>query len=96
MLSVGAKFLYVIPGFDVLGVELWHIQVKGFSKIGNPDGVFDIFIKIIFGYVDCTLQASGCYNNQSTDKLLSMYELLGIITYKQDDVINLLHYHTIN
>ena len=31
VLSVGAKFLYVIHGFDVLGVELRHIQVKGFS-----------------------------------------------------------------
>ena len=45
VLSVGAKFLYVIPGFDVLGVELRHIQVKGFSKIGNPESVFDMFIK---------------------------------------------------
>ena len=32
VLSVGAKFLYVIPGFDVLGVELWHIQVKRFFQ----------------------------------------------------------------
>ena len=42
---VGAKFLYVIPGFDVLGVELRHIQVKGFCKMGNPEDVFDMFIK---------------------------------------------------
>ena len=45
VLSVGAKFLYVIPGFDVLGIELRHIQVKGFCKIGNPEDVFDMFIK---------------------------------------------------
>ena len=45
VLYVGAKFLYVIPSFDVLGVELRHIQVKGFSKIGNPEDVFDMFIK---------------------------------------------------
>ena len=50
VLSVGAKLLYVIiPGFDVLGVELQHIQVKGFSKIGNPENVFIMFInKLIF------------------------------------------------
>ena len=45
VVSIGAKFLYVIPGFDVLGVELRHIQVKGFSKIGKPEDVFDMFIK---------------------------------------------------
>ena len=44
-LSVGVKFLYVIPGFDVLGVELRHIQVKGFCKIGSSEDVFDMFIK---------------------------------------------------
>ena len=42
VLSIGARFLYLIPGFDVLGVELQHIQVKGFSKIENPENVFDI------------------------------------------------------
>jgi len=45
VLNAGAKFLYVLPGFDVLGVELRHIQVKGFSKIGNSEEVFDLFIK---------------------------------------------------
>ena len=45
VLSFGAKLLYVIPGFDVLGVELQHIQVRGFSKIGNPESVFIMFIK---------------------------------------------------
>ena len=52
VLSVGAKFLYIIPGFDVLGVELRHIQG---SKIGNPESVFDMFIKMICRRVDCTL-----------------------------------------
>ena len=45
VVSIGAKFLYVITGFDVLGVELRHIQVKGFSKIGKPEDMFDMFIK---------------------------------------------------
>ena len=58
VLSVGAKFLYIIPGFDVLGVALRHIQVKGFSKIGNPESVFDMFIKMICRCVDCTLHTS--------------------------------------
>ena len=45
VLNAGAKFLYILPGFDVLGIELRHIQVKGFSKIGNSEEVFDLFIK---------------------------------------------------
>jgi len=45
VVSAGAKFLYTIPGFDVLGVELRHIVVKGFMKIGNSEDVFDLFIK---------------------------------------------------
>ena len=45
ILSPGSKFLYVLPGFDVLGVELRHIKVKGFGKIGNDEENFDLFVK---------------------------------------------------
>ena len=44
VLSAGTKFLYVLPGFDVLGVELCHLKVKGFGIIGNEE-VFDVFAK---------------------------------------------------
>ena len=44
VLSVGAKFLYVIPGFDTLRVDLQHNQMKRFSKIGNLENMFDIQI----------------------------------------------------
>ena len=39
------KFLYVLPGFDILGIELRHIKVKGFGKTGNEEDIFDMFIK---------------------------------------------------
>ena len=45
ILLPGTKFLYVLPGFDVLEVELCHIKVKGFGKIGNDEDIFDLFIK---------------------------------------------------
>jgi len=45
VVGVGSKFLYVLPGFDALAVELRHIQIKGTSKIGNEQGTYDIFIK---------------------------------------------------
>jgi len=45
ILLPGSKFLYVLPGFDVLGVELHHIKVKGFNKIGNDEDIFDLFVK---------------------------------------------------
>lgn len=35
----------VLPGFDVLAVELRHIQVKGTSKIREEEGTYDLFIK---------------------------------------------------
>ena len=43
VLSAGIKFLYFLPGFDVLGIELRHIKVKGFGKTGKD--TFDMFIK---------------------------------------------------
>jgi len=45
VLSVGAKFVYVIHEFDALSVELRHIQVKGFTKFGDLEDVFDVFIR---------------------------------------------------
>jgi len=45
VLSVGAKFVYVIHEFDTLSVELRHIQVKGFTKFGDSEEVFDVFIR---------------------------------------------------
>ena len=45
VLSVGAKFLYVIHEFDALSVELRHIRVKGFTKFGDSEEVFDVFIR---------------------------------------------------
>jgi len=44
VLSAGEKFLYVLPDFDVLMIELRHLRVKGFPK-ANPEDVYDIFIK---------------------------------------------------
>ena len=45
ILSAGEKFLYVLPGFDILGIELRHIKVKGFGLIGAEEENFDLFIK---------------------------------------------------
>lgn len=45
ILSAGKRFLYVLPGFDVFGIELRHIKVKGFGKIGNEEDTFDMFIR---------------------------------------------------
>jgi len=42
---VGSKFLYVLPGFDVLAVELRHIQIKGTSRVGDEESIYDLFIK---------------------------------------------------
>ena len=38
VVNAGAKF-------DVLGIELCHIQVKDFSKIDNSEEVFDLIVK---------------------------------------------------
>ena len=45
VLSAGIKFLYVLPGFDVLGVELRHIKTKGWGKMGTEEQTYDIFIR---------------------------------------------------
>ena len=45
VLSIGAKFIYVIHEFDALSVELRHIQVKGLTKFGNLEEVCDVFIR---------------------------------------------------
>ena len=44
-MAVGAKLLYVLPGFDVLAVELCHVQVKGSSKMEKPEDTFDLFVR---------------------------------------------------
>ena len=37
VVAAGDKFLYVLPGFDVLAIELRHIQIKGSQGMGSPD-----------------------------------------------------------
>lgn len=44
VLSAGIKFLYVLPGFDVLAIELRHLKMKGFLN-ANTEDVYDVFIK---------------------------------------------------
>ena len=44
VVSVGAQLLYVIPGFDALGIDIQHIIVKGFMKIGTSEDIFNLFI----------------------------------------------------
>ena len=50
VVAVGVKLLYVLPGFDALGIELRHIQVKGSSKIGRPEDTFDLFARNDFSF----------------------------------------------
>ena len=45
ILSVEKRFLYVLPGFDVLEIELRHIKIKRFGKIGNEEDTFNMFIR---------------------------------------------------
>ena len=45
VVAVGSKFLYVLPGFDVLAVEMRHIQTKGSGRIGKEEDTYDLFIK---------------------------------------------------
>lgn len=45
VVAVGSKFLYVLPGFDVLAVEMRHIQTKGSGTIGKEEDTYDLFIK---------------------------------------------------
>jgi len=44
VLAANAKFLYVLPCFDILEVELHHLRVKGFGKIGNEEDTYNIFL----------------------------------------------------
>jgi len=43
-LSVGVRFLYIIREFEALGIELHHVKVKEFGKIGAEEDVLDLFI----------------------------------------------------
>jgi len=45
VVAIGNKLLYTLPGFDVLAVELRHIQVKGTSKMGKEEDTFDLFVR---------------------------------------------------
>ena len=42
VVAAGDKFLYVLPGFNVLAVEFRHLQIKG---MGSVSDVFDIIVK---------------------------------------------------
>ena len=43
--SVGESFIYVIPSFDVLGVELRHAAVKGYARRTGEEQCYDLFIR---------------------------------------------------
>ena len=45
VLAVGEKILYVLPGFDVLSIELRHILIKGTPRIGRPEETYDLFVR---------------------------------------------------
>lgn len=44
ILSVGSRFLYVIPGFDVLAVSLRVMRVQGYDAEGKLR-VCDVFVR---------------------------------------------------
>ena len=44
VLSVGMPFIYVIPSFDVLGVEMRQVRIKGYTSEGEERN-YDIFIR---------------------------------------------------
>ena len=44
VLSIGTPFLYIIPSFPVLQVELRHARVKGYNTVGEELHK-DIFIR---------------------------------------------------
>ena len=43
--SIGDPFMYVIPSFDVLAVELRQIPISGYSKINGEEKHMDLFIR---------------------------------------------------
>ena len=43
--SVGESFIYVLPSFDVLGVELRHVAVKGYARRTGEEQCYDLFIR---------------------------------------------------
>ena len=43
--SIGESFIYVIPSFDVLGVELRHVAVKGYMRKTYEEKCYDLFIR---------------------------------------------------
>lgn len=45
VLAVGEKFLYVLPDFDALSIELRHMLIKGTARIGRPEETYDLFVR---------------------------------------------------
>jgi len=43
--SVGDPFMYVIPSFDVIAVELRRMQIKGFDRRDDKEVKLDLFIR---------------------------------------------------
>ena len=43
-LSPGPPFRYVIPGFDVLAVEMHQMRIKGYTTAGE-ERTYDIFVR---------------------------------------------------
>ena len=42
--SAGETFMYVIPSFDVLGLPLRHLKIRGFSRDGK-EMFYDTFVR---------------------------------------------------
>jgi len=45
VISIEDPFLYVIPSFDVLAVELRQIQIKGYDRTDGKVRRYDLFIR---------------------------------------------------
>ena len=45
VMSIGDPFMYVIPSFDVLAVELRQIQIKGYEREDGKETHLDLFIR---------------------------------------------------
>jgi len=45
VLAIGEKLVYVLPGFDVLSVELRRVWIKSTTRIGKPEENYDLFVR---------------------------------------------------
>ena len=43
--SVGDPFMYVIPSFNIIAVELRRMQIRGFNRRDGKEVKLDLFIK---------------------------------------------------